>query len=308
MSLNSSVMSPSAEQPLVSVVVIVYNQSNYIKECIKSILSQDYTNIEIIISDDASKDGTDALLQEMQAANPEKIILNLASVNQGITGNCNAGLRLAKGKYVAMFAGDDLMLPGRITQQVEFLEQHPEFSICGSYVQVIDGQGRAVKIQKDKFNKRNPVYSLDELIASNNSLVPVPGFMVRADRIPASGYDYRLPKASDSLFYYHIASKGDIYILKTPLTQYRVHQSHASNMGYLDDSLVSLALCEFYFPGLYTAIKKGKSNLYYSYARHLHRVKKDYSGALKYITRSLLGDLSFKKLLALALIICRVDR
>ncbi|MGY2313633.1 glycosyltransferase family 2 protein [Pseudomonas sp. SDO5522_S412] len=301
-------MTHSTEPPLVSVVVIVYNQSNYIQDCIQSILSQDYANLEIIISDDASKDGTDTLLKEMHAANPEKIILNLAPINQGITGNCNAGLRLAKGKYIAMFAGDDLMLPGRIGQQVEFLEKHPEFSICGSYVQVIDSQGQTVRIQKDKLKKHNPIYSLNELIASNNSLAPVPGYMVRADKIPESGYDYRLPKASDSLFYYHIANQGDIYILKTPLTQYRVHASHASSMGYLDDSLVSLALCEFYFPAFYSAIKKGKSNLYYSYARYLHTVKKDYSGALKYIIRSLFGDISFKKLLALALIIFRVDR
>ncbi|SEH97837.1 Glycosyl transferase family 2 [Pseudomonas asplenii] len=296
-----------AEKPLVSVVVIVYNQSNYIRECIQSILSQDYENFEVIVSDDASTDTTGAILKSLQEENPDKIRLNLATANMGITRNCNAGLSMARGKYVAMFAGDDLMLPGRISKQVRFLEENPTYSICGSYVQIIDGNGRAVKVQKDKSGKKNPHYSLSDLIASNNSLAPVPGFMVRADSIPPSGYDNRLPKASDSLFYYHVASKGDIFILKESLTKYRVHESHAARMGYLDDSLVSLALCEYYFPDRYSSVKKGRGNLYYSQARYLHKIKKDYPGARRYIGRSLSCGVGFKKIAEFILILFKVD-
>lgn len=308
MNQTSAIFYTPESKPLVSVVVIVYNQAEYIVGCLDSIFSQDYENIEVIVSDDASTDGTDSILTGIKERYPNKIRLNLALTNGGITKNANAGLALAQGKYIAMFAGDDLMLPGRITKQVEFLERHPEYSICGSYVQIIDANGRPVRIQKDQQKKARPTYTLRELIASNNSLAPVPGFMVRADCVPAGGYDYRLPKAADSLFYYHIASKGDLYILKEPLTSYRVHESHASKMGYFDDSLVAMALCEYKFPEMYFSVRKGRGNLYYSQARYFHKIKKDYHKALKYIAISFMGGLSIKKIAELLLIIFKVDK
>ena len=93
---------------------MTYNQKNYLKECIDSILSQDYENIEIIIADDYSKDGTQDMLKEYNQKYPNKFILKLSERNQGITKNSNLAHFACNGKYIAWMGGDDLMLPSKI--------------------------------------------------------------------------------------------------------------------------------------------------------------------------------------------------
>lgn len=83
------------EQPLVSVCIITYNQKKFLRECIESVLAQDYPNIEIIVGDDASTDGTQEMLREFETTYPDKFVLRLAKINMGITCNSNAVFFLA---------------------------------------------------------------------------------------------------------------------------------------------------------------------------------------------------------------------
>jgi hypothetical protein len=83
--------------------------------------------------------------------------------------------------------------------------------------------------------------------------------MFRRDAAPCEGYDYRLPIASDGLFMNHVASKGEIFVLKEILTAYRVHGSHAKSTNYSSDVLLTHALNEFYFPECCRAIYRRKS-------------------------------------------------
>ncbi len=99
--------------PLVSVAVITYNQKEFLRECIESILAQDYPNLEIVIADDASSDGTQDMLRDYDVQFPDKFVLKLAGRNQGITANSNEAHFACTGKYIAWMGGDDLMLPGK---------------------------------------------------------------------------------------------------------------------------------------------------------------------------------------------------
>jgi glycosyltransferase involved in cell wall biosynthesis len=85
---------------LVSVVIPTYNQKDFVHETIDSVLVQDYENIEIIITDDGSKDGTNGIIQEYAAKYPDKIFPVLSERNTGIAANLNRGLAKVSGDVI----------------------------------------------------------------------------------------------------------------------------------------------------------------------------------------------------------------
>ena len=95
-----------------------------------------FKNLELVVSDDCSTDGTQEVLKEY--IDNKRIRLLLNEKNQGITDNCNQALSYCSGKYVCFFAGDDVMLPNKISAQVALLEKHQEASMCYHPVNVFD--------------------------------------------------------------------------------------------------------------------------------------------------------------------------
>lgn len=100
------------ENPLVSVIVITYNSSKFILETLESVANQSYKNIEIIITDDCSTDDTTLICEKWIREKGQRFIrikLIKSSKNAGITGNCNRGYQVAKGEWIKLLAGDDLL-------------------------------------------------------------------------------------------------------------------------------------------------------------------------------------------------------
>lgn len=98
---------------LVSVIVITYNSSNYILETLESIKAQTYQNIELIISDDGSKDETIGICEKWITENKNRFAnthIITVEKNTGIPANCNRGIRASKGEWIKLIAGDDLLL------------------------------------------------------------------------------------------------------------------------------------------------------------------------------------------------------
>ena len=100
--------------PVVSILILTYNSSEFIRESLDSVIAQEYLNLQIIVSDDASSDGTQDILHEYLSNNPKIFTVNLNEKNIGITRNANIALSLCRGSFVAFHAGDDVMLPGKI--------------------------------------------------------------------------------------------------------------------------------------------------------------------------------------------------
>ena len=115
--------------PAISVVMSVYNVEQYIGEAIESILKQTFNDFEFIIVDDASTDNT---LLEIKRYRDERIIIIENEKNLKLAASLNKGLRIAKGKYIARMAGDDISDITRFEKQFNFLEQHSEIDICGT--------------------------------------------------------------------------------------------------------------------------------------------------------------------------------
>ena len=108
------------ESPLVTFCLIAYNQEQFIKEAIEGAFSQTYTRLEIVLSDDHSPDNTFAIMKKMAAEykGPHKVVLNSNEVNKGIGGHINAVMKVAKGDFIVIAAGDDISLPKRTDMMV----------------------------------------------------------------------------------------------------------------------------------------------------------------------------------------------
>lgn len=210
--------------PLVSIAIITYNQKEYLRECIESCLIQDYPNIEIVIADDCSTDGTQNMLREYEARYPNKFVLRLSQVNQGITPNSNAAHFACSGKYIAWMGGDDLMLPGKLMKQVQFMEANLNCTICYHNLDVFDSE------------TKNTLYYFNEKLKINGDISAAIKYgtfngacsnLVRTDKTPKHGFDLSIPVASDWLYWVETLSNGGtINYIDEVLGRYRRHTNN----------------------------------------------------------------------------------
>lgn len=127
-------------KPLATLGILFYNQSKYVKDAIDGAFSQDYENLEIVLSDDGSTDNTFQVIQECvkDYHGPHKIIINRNNPNLGIAGHANKLLyELCHGEYVLLAGGDDVSMPSRVSKSVEFFETHDDvMSLSTESIQV----------------------------------------------------------------------------------------------------------------------------------------------------------------------------
>lgn len=128
-------------EPLVSIVVTVYNHERYIRRCLEGIAMQktEYP-FEVLVGEDCSPDGSRAVLQEMQKTLPSNFRFFYREHNMGAMGDNNSADLLvhARGKYLAVCEGDDFWTyDGKLQQQVGWLESHPSYSACFHHCTVV---------------------------------------------------------------------------------------------------------------------------------------------------------------------------
>ncbi len=115
------------KSPVVSILMPVYKTSQYLREAVDSILSQTFTDFELIVLNDCSPDNAEDILDVF--ADP-RLVWYLGEENVGLANVLNVGLQMARGKYVARMDSDDLSTPNRLEVQVDYLERHPEIDLC----------------------------------------------------------------------------------------------------------------------------------------------------------------------------------
>jgi glycosyltransferase involved in cell wall biosynthesis len=213
------------EAPLVSVAIISYNQAAFLKECVDSVLAQDYKNLEIVVADDGSTDGTQELLRRYDGEHPGKFVLRLASENAGITVNSNAAHFASTGKYVAWMGGDDLMLPGKISAQVALMESEPNATLCYHDLDVFDSvSDKSIGRFSDNIKPRSGSF---EDVVAHGVFNGACSTMVRRDCAPRNGFDSRLVVASDWMYWMEaLRSGGEIYYIDRVFARYRRHDGN----------------------------------------------------------------------------------
>src|SRR4051812_32189612 len=124
----------------VTVLMSAYNTEMYISEAIHSVLNQTFTDFELLIVNDGSTDKTMEIIQTFK--DPRIILVN--QPNGGVSKALNNGLHHAKAKFIARFDSDDICYPERLQVQYDFMQENPDYVLCGSSADYIDKNGEYI--------------------------------------------------------------------------------------------------------------------------------------------------------------------
>jgi len=165
-----------AHAPLVSIVTPSYNQALYLEKTIRSVLNQDYENLEYLIVDGGSTDGSIEIIRKYE----HRLSWWVSEKDSGQADGINKGLKQAKGEIVAWINSDDLYFPGAVSVMVDAFNQTPDMGFIYGDVLSIDGQGKV-------FNLMTFVpYHLEDLMSFN--IISQPGVFIKRDILEKTDY------------------------------------------------------------------------------------------------------------------------
>ena len=225
----------SSITPLVSVVISCYNHEKYIEESIASVLAQDYENIELLVVDDGSADGSVDVIRRMQQ---EYGFYFLAQENKGLTKTLNETIAKSSGEYIVPFGSDDVMLPSRISTQVKYMRDKPEVGICGGNIELIDSDGVPFP---DKQQDRDLAFrrmNFEDVFLQRKTYVPATTLLIRREALEkVGGFDEEI-RLEDLMIELKITRAG-YYIdcLPVLMAKYRKHPTNTyKNYHFMIDS------------------------------------------------------------------------
>lgn len=204
---------------LVSVIMPSFNHEKYISDAIESVLNQSFRDLELIIIDDYSKDRSREIIK-IYDKKDERIRVIFHNENKGIAQTMNEGIKIARGKYIALFSSDDLWVKEKLEKQLKVLKKN-ENLIVWSEGEVIDRQGKVTGVKIHPRKKKINGYILEDLLKENYIF----GLSVifKKKNLRNIRYDERLKYLNDYKFMIDLAERYKYYYINEPLAQYRIH-------------------------------------------------------------------------------------
>lgn len=223
--------------PIVSVCVITYNSSLYVIEALESIKRQTYKDIELIISDDCSKDGTVEVCRKWLNENAERFLnvkIVTSDINTGIGKNANRALYQSKGEWIKLIAGDDALVETCIEEYVNEVGRHPDYfffhSLCYRYNEEFLEQNYLPEINNFPtiIFRKNDVYSQHLQYKSfllSSSILTCTCFINVAQLKAIGGYEESIKRSEDWPTWIKVSEQGyKFYFVNKSLVKYRVNQ------------------------------------------------------------------------------------
>lgn len=214
--------------PLVSIRILTYNSSKYILDALNGAKNQTYKNIELIVSDDCSKDNTVEICRKWLDANRSRFVnvhLLTSNHNTGISANGNRAFAVCKGQWIKGCAGDDRLMPNCISDFVDFISLHPEAKIIFSKV-VGFGDKEAAKKWPFKdvsrvFNQLTQEEIRIALCISN--FLPAPSCFINTQTFKElGGYNEDIPLQEDWAFWMKATNSGiKLHFMNKETVEYR---------------------------------------------------------------------------------------
>lgn len=255
--------------PLVSIIVVCYNHSNFIPDCFNSVLKQSYKNTELIVFDNGSTDGSTEILRSLQT---EYGFLLICQENLGAPKTCNIAIPMAKGKYITFISTDDYWPLDFIELTVEFLEHCDEkIAVCGGTSILIDKAGKIYR--KQTFNEYHELEFKDVFLKGRN--IPAVTSIFRTKVLnEVGGFDER-HNIEDASMWLKITYLGyRIAFLNKLLGYYRHHET---NISHRRDDLIEGIRTMYgdysHLPGYERAL----SNKFFRTFTRFLRIDKSYS-------------------------------
>jgi len=212
--------SVARQRPLVSVIMAVYNGRRYLREAIDSVLAQTFQDFELIVVDDGSTDATPRILARYK--DPRLRVIRQENAGRAVARN--RALDEAQGEYIAINDADDVSLPSRLEEQMEFLGHHPEIALLGAHAMMVDEKDRPI------WPVIHPVEhkKIRETLASHMAFVH-PTVVFRKSVIPdCGGYRAEFPLAQDYDLALRITERFRCANIGKPLLRYRIHPASAT--------------------------------------------------------------------------------
>jgi glycosyltransferase involved in cell wall biosynthesis len=222
----------------VSVLTPAYNHEKYIIDNIRSVLSQDYQDVEHVIIDDGSSDSTFEVSRHCisEQTSPVKHLLT-KQVNRGMNATLNELLRISTGEYVSVLASDDYLLPQSLSGRIRFLQENPnKLAVFGDFSCIDDaGETSTSKGLEERFGVNKADFSSDSRIRLGmlkNFSIAGPALLFHRSLIDQiGGFDEDL-MIEDWDFYIRISARNLLGFLDQPVAAYRVHQTNTiTNFG-----------------------------------------------------------------------------
>jgi len=265
------------KSPKVSIFMPTYNHEAFLAESLESVITQDYSDFEIVCSDDCSLDKTAETLKYYQAKYPDKIKALYSEKNLGIAKNFNKTLKYCSGKYIIFFSGDDIMLPGKITKTVNFMEENSEHVLCYHDAEIFDSySGNKVCNYSDI--ARLPTNVVESLL-SPGTLVVGSVVIARKSALPIGGFNENLNVLADWLLFIETATKGKVGSIQEILTRYRRHKNNVSNTtSHYPEYFCALGILRSKYINLAHSIRYYEGHVFAGFLAHYMR-KAEYSNA-----------------------------
>jgi hypothetical protein len=231
---------PLGTRPSMSVVIPCYNYGHFLPSAVASALDQTGLDVEVMVVDDASTDGSAAVARRLADADPRVEVL-LHEHNQGHIRTYNDGLEKARGDYVALLSADDLLAPDALTRAVSLMEHHPSVGLVYGYAWSFTGMPPEV------VNTTTRSWSVwpgrDWLTVSarrGRCFLSSPEAVMRREALrQTDGYDPRLPHSGDFDMWLRTAARWDIGRVNGAVQAlYRVHDANmhlTTYAGWLAD-------------------------------------------------------------------------
>ena len=227
--------------PCVSVVIPTYNRCQFLPQAVDSVLSQTLRDLEIIVVDDGSTDGTAETVRERYGTS----IRYIRQENQGRSKARNVGMEMATGKYIALLDSDDTWKEGKLEKQIRLLEASPEVGLAHTFTEVTDSNGTPDPTQTSmrlRLHAAALKRGYDYLNMSRECVMFTSTVVVRRERLREIGLmDEAISSLEDWDWYLRAALVTKIATVPEPLVLYRTHGANTSmrefNIGRIRTSL-----------------------------------------------------------------------
>jgi len=206
--------------PLVTVIIPVYNGTNYLREAIDCVLSQTYANYELIVVDDGSSDQTWAIIESFGSK-----LRGIHKENGGVASALNCGIRHARGAYIAWLSHDDLFLPEKLEHQINFLTKFNQYRACYTDYYIMDTKGNPLR------EVETPWYPREKAIRNlfGNMYINGSTMLIERTCIDQVGFfSEELKYTQDAEMWLRLIRQYDVGRLPEKLVKQRTHPGQGS--------------------------------------------------------------------------------
>ena len=264
-----------AANPLVTMIVLSYNQSRFVLETLESVRAQTYKNTQLIILDDCSSDDSVAIIDRWQQENEICCTFIRHQKNQGVCKSFNDALAAATGKYISAIGSDDVWLPDKIALQVEIMESQPEnVGVLYTDAFQIDEDGHPLPemlIASCRNLPEMPQGQILDTLLEGNFIGGQTALIRRSCYDQVGLYDENLPW-EDWDMWMRMARRYSFLYSPTPAAKYRVHAksvSHSDPARMLKDSF-KICIKQFRLGDLTEGQKSQLTGTLSNFARELY--------------------------------------